>query len=176
MHPALDRDVGVCDARRKQLAQRAQVKGILWRNPPPLLQILLHLLKHRVLQDGVDDQHKSRHDARPQAQRPLVAQQREKRAERGGRFRRRTAGQGRLVGLRLASRHARVDNPDGVCDEHGCAAGEGAREHRLDGGELHRRAAGLDCGLFEEGAGPFVPFACRQYKAGRDADMDETVQ
>ena len=157
MHPALHRDVRVGNTRSEQLAQGAHVKRILGSDPPLLLEEVLHLLEHGVLQDGVYDEHQGWGHAGEQAQGSLLANQREQRGERGGRFGGRGAGQHGLVRLVLARRHARVDDPDGVREEDGGRAGDGACHHRFDGGELHAGAAGLEGGLLEEGAGPFVP-------------------
>lgn len=54
--------------------------------------------------------------------------------------------------------HARVDDPDGVRDQHGRGAGEGAGEDGLEGCELFGGARGADGGALEEGAGVFVPW------------------
>ena len=159
MHPALHRDIRVRDTGREQLTQRTHVKRVLGRNPPLALQHVLHLLKHGVLQDGVDNEDQRRRNTSEQAQRALLADQREQRGKRAGSFGGRRAREDLLVGLGLAGRHARVDDPDGVCEEHGCRAGDGAGNHGLDGGELAGGAAGLERGFFEEGASPFVPWA-----------------
>lgn len=87
VHPRLDGDVWVCDARREQLAERAHVEGILGRDPPLLLHHLLELLEDGVLQDWVDHQHQRRHDAREKARWALVADEGEERAEGRGRLR-----------------------------------------------------------------------------------------
>jgi hypothetical protein len=57
----------------------------------------------------------------------------------------------------LAGGHARVDDPDGVGDDDGCRAGNGACNHGLDRGELLVGAAGGGSGLFEKGTRPLVP-------------------
>jgi hypothetical protein len=160
MHPALHSNVGVRDTRGQQLAQRTQVKGILWCNAPPLLQHLLQLLEDGILEDGVDDQDQGRHDAGEQARRALVTHEGEEGAEGGRGF---LCGCGcareRLVrAFRLARCHARVYDPDGVGHEDGGATGEGARHHGFDRGELGGGATGFERGLFEEGASPFVPW------------------
>jgi hypothetical protein len=157
MHPRLDGDIWICDASCKQLAHRTEVKCILRRDPPLLLQKLLHLLEKGVLQNRIDNQHQCRHDAREQAGRALITDERKERAKRRRRLDGLCSRQNLLLGIVLARRHARVDDPDGVCDKHRRAAGKRACEHRLDGGELHRRAASFERGFFEPRAGPFVP-------------------
>lgn len=159
VHPALDRDVRVCDAGCEQLAQGTEVESILGRDSALLLEEVLHLLEHGVLQNGVDDEDKRRRDTGEEAQRALLADQGEQGAERRGRGLRRRAGQDLLVGLGLARRHARVDDPDGVCEQHRGGPGDGARDHGFDRRELARGAAGLERGFLEEGARPFVPWA-----------------
>ncbi len=62
----------------------------------------------------------------------------------------------------LAGHHARVDDPDGVGDEHGRAAGEGAGDYGFDCCKSFGGAAGADGGAFEGGAGPFVPCGKRE--------------
>ena len=57
-----------------------------------------------------------------------------------------------------ARRHARVDDPDRVGEQDRGAAGDGARDHRLDGRELAAGAAGLGGGAVEEGPRPLIPF------------------
>lgn len=66
----------------------------------------------------------------------------------------------KVVCIGFSSCHARVDDPDGICDEDGCAAGKGTGDHGFDGCELFRSAGGADGGALEEGTGPFVPFWC----------------
>ena len=119
VHAALDRDVRVGDTRSEQLAQRAHVERIFGCDPPLLLEEVLHLLEHGVLQDGVDHQDQRGSHAGEQAQGSLLADQREQRGERGGRLGGRGSGQYGLVRVVLARRHARVDHPDGVREQHG---------------------------------------------------------
>lgn len=159
VHPALDSNVRVGDAGSQQLAQRTKVERILGCDPPPLLQHLLQLLEDGVLQDRVDDQDQRRHDASEQARGALIADEGEERAKRRWRLLRgcRCARERLVGGFGFARRHARVDDPDGVGHEDGCAAGEGACHHGLDRGELGGGATGFERSLLEEGAGPFVP-------------------
>ena len=159
MHPALHSDVRVRNARCQQLAQRTQVESILGCNTPPLLQHLLELLKHGILENGVDDQDQRRHDTGEQARRALITNESEEGAKSRGRFLCgcRRAWERLVGGFGLACRHARVDDPDGVCHEDGCATGEGACHHGFECGELGRGATGFERSLFEEGASPFVP-------------------
>lgn len=159
MHPALDSDVGVGDAGGQQLAQSTKVESILGCDSSPLLQHLLQLLEHGVLEDRVDDQDQRRHDTSEQARGALITDEGEERAKRRWRFLRGCGcARERLVGgFGFARRHARVDDPDGVGHEDGCAAGEGAGHHGLDRGELGGGATGFERSLLEEGAGPFVP-------------------
>jgi hypothetical protein len=157
MHPALHRDVRVGDAGREQLAQGAEVEGVLGCDPALLLEEVLHLLEHGVLQDGVDDEDKRGRDTSEQTQRALVADQSEQGSECRGRLRRRAARQDLLVRLGFARRHACVDDPDGVCEQHGGRPGDGACDHGLDRCELARGPAGFERGFLEEGACPFIP-------------------
>lgn len=160
MHAALDSDVRVGNARGQQLAQGTQVEGVLWCDTPPLLEHLLELLEDGILENGVDDQDQGRHDTGEQARKALFAHKGEEGAERRRGFLRgcRSAWERLVRGLRLARRHARVYHPDGVGHEDGGATSEGARHHGLDGRELRGSATGFERGLFEEGAGPFVPW------------------
>lgn len=119
VHPALDGDVRVRDARGEQLAQGTEVEGVLGCDTPLLLQEVLHLLEHGVLQDGVDDQHQGRSNTGKEAQGTLLANQSKQSSECGGRLDGRRARQDLLIGLILAGRHACVDDPDGVGEEHG---------------------------------------------------------
>lgn len=157
MHAALDRNVGVGDGRSEQLAQRTQVKRIRRRHAPPLLQHVLELLKNGVLQNRVDDEHQRGHDTRKEARHALVLDDGDERAN-GRRGLGLCAAGERLVRFGLApGRHARVDDPDGVGEEHRGAAGKGARNHRLDRREVLGRADSLDGGLFEARPGPLIP-------------------
>ena len=120
VHAALNCDVRVRDTRSEQLAQRAHVEGIFRCDPPLLLEEVLHLLEDGVLQDGVDHQNQRGSHAGEEAQGPFLADQCEQRGERGGRLGGRGAREHGLVRVVLARRHARVDDPDGVREQHGC--------------------------------------------------------
>lgn len=185
MRLRLDCDVRVRDARRKELAERAQEKRHDGRDAASLFERILELLKERVLQDGVDDEDERGQHARKERLGAFIAQQRHQRAEGAGRVpldRRLVAGGGGVIcasgagedlldlfalldvmafvflNLVLARCHARVDDPDGVRDNDGCGAGNRAGDHGLDGGELLGDAGGiLEGGGLEEGASPFVP-------------------
>lgn len=172
MHLALDGDIGVRDGSSEELAEGAEAEGHGGRDVALTagLEDVLHLLEERVLQDGVGNEHKRGDDAAEQRLRALLAQQREQRAERRGgpRFpfpRRRDGGAAALdhelarglEGL-AARRHARVDDPDRVREDHRRGPRERARDHGLDRRELLGGAPGLGGGgLLEEGARPLVP-------------------
>ena len=136
MHPALDGDIRVRDARGEELAEGAEIEGVGRGDTALLLEHVLQLLEDGVLQDGVDDEDEGGHDAGEEAQRALIADDGEQGGQGGGRSGGLCAREHLLVGLGLARRHARVDDPDGVGDEDGCAARDGAGDHRLDRGEL----------------------------------------
>lgn len=55
VHLALDSDIRIRHAGRKQLAQRTEAERNSGRNPPLLLDRVLHLLEQGVLQNRVDD-------------------------------------------------------------------------------------------------------------------------
>lgn len=169
MHPRLDRDVRVGDAGGDQLAQRAEQEGDEGRDAPLLLQHVLQLLEDRVLQDGIDDEDERRHDAREQRLRPLLLEQRGQRADGARRLRCRRAWQRRPRVRALPRRHARVDDPDRVGEEHRRGAGDGAGHHGLEGCELCG-AAGLAAGGLEGGARPLVPVVVDEVG---DADAEE---
>ncbi|PNY26999.1 hypothetical protein TCAP_03079 [Tolypocladium capitatum] len=154
----------------EQLAQSAEEEGNRGRHPPPLLHGVLHLLKERVLEDGVDDEDQRGDDAGEEGLGPLVLEQRHEGADGRG-----CAGPGDASldvgdGAPLAGGDAGVDDPDGVGDDDGGGAGEGAGQHGLDGGELLVGAAGAPGGFFEEGAGPLVPVVVDEVG---DADAEE---
>lgn len=102
---------------------------------------------------------------------PALIPDREQRPERGRLLRGLSAGW-RQVGLgsSFARRYARVDDPDWVCDNNGCAAGEGTSKRRLDGGEFPGGAAGLEGGFLKPGAGPFVSVVVHEVG---DTDAEE---
>lgn len=173
MHLALNSDVGVRHRCGKELAQGSQHECHGGSNLPLLLHRILHLLKERILQDGVDDQHQRRDDAGEQGLGPLVLQEGHERPNRAGSLA--ALGNGAGAGLDIirvlsARGDARVDDPDGVCDDDGRGAGDGARDHGLDGRELLAGAAGAGGGLFEEGPGPFVPVVVDEVG---DADAEQ---
>ena len=169
MHPALNRNIRIRNTRRQQLPQRPQIKRISRRNPPPLLQTILQLLKNSILQDGINNQHKRRHHTREQPRGTLLPQQRKERPKGRRRLRLRRSRQ-RIIRLRLAGRHPRVNHPDRVRNEHGCAARERTRKHGLHGGEFLAGAPGLERRLFEERPRPFVPVVVDEIG---DADAEE---
>lgn len=167
MRPALDRDVRIRQARRGQLAQRAEQEGVARadrRRLAPPLQRVLQLLEDGVLQDRVDDEDQGRQHAREERAEAFVPEQGAQGVEGGGAPFPRGAGAGEAFFVRwgrrrgLAGRHARVDDPDGVCGDDGGGAGDGAGDHGLEGGELFGGAACALGGALEEGAGPFVPW------------------
>lgn len=160
MHAALHRDIRVRDTRRQQLAQRTYQEDVERPQFPPLLHHLLQLLKDGVLQDRVDDQHQRRHHAREQRQRPFLPDERQERTHRRGSLLGRRAWNERLVGLRvaLARRHARVDDPDGVREQHRRRPSNGTRDHTLKGREtVGEPAWGERRTTLKRGASPFVP-------------------
>lgn len=173
VHAALHRDVWICDARRQQLAQRADEEDVERPQLAPLLHHLLQLLEDGVLQDGVDDQHQRGHDAREQRQRPLVPDERQERAHRRGSLLWRRARDERLVRLlvALARRHARVDDPDGVREQHRRRAGDGARHHALERREPAGEAARAELSAaLKGGPSPLVPVVVDEV---RDRDAKE---
>lgn len=173
MHLALNCDVRVCHRCGEELAQGSQHERHGRRNLPLLLHRILHLLKERVLQDGVDDQHQRRDDAGEQGLGALVLQEGHERPNRAGSLVAlgNSAGAGLDIIRVLAARgDARVDDPDGVCDDDGRRAGDGTRNHGLDGRELLAGAAGAGGGLFEEGPGPLVPVVVDEVG---DADAEQ---
>lgn len=165
MHPALHRNIRIRDPRRQQLPHRPQEEHIQRLHLPPSLQHIPQLLEDRILQYRVHNQHQRRQHARKQCRGAFVSKKREEGPDcswlfRGGRglecgefFFVGGGGEGGRTGG-----HARIDDPDGVRDEHGGGAGEGAGEHGLEGCELFGGAGGADGGALEEGAGVFVPW------------------
>lgn len=130
MHPALDGDVRVCDTRRQQLAQCTKHKDIPRRNFPPFLEHVFQLLEDRVLQDGIDDEDEGGEDACEERLRALGAEEVVEGGEGGsGLFwcgKGGGVGEGSFLvrrGFLLASCHPCIYDPDGVREEHGCAAG-----------------------------------------------------
>jgi hypothetical protein len=160
MHLALNRDVRVRNTRSEQLPQRTEHKRNTRGDLALLLHRVLHLLKQRVLQDGVQDQHERGDDAAEQGLRALLLHQGDQRRD-GARvpLARGPGLPGALLLLEvpLACRHARVDDPDGVRQDHGGAAGEGARHHGLERRQLLVRPAGLGRRRLEERPAPLVP-------------------
>lgn len=160
VHLRLDRDVRVGDARGEELAEGAEDKGDAGRDAALLLDHVLHLLEQGVLQDGVDDEDEGGDDAAEQGLGPLLLEQGQQGAD-GGRaalaLGAGLAGALLLLDVALARRHARVDDPDGVGQDDGGGAGEGAGHHGLERRQLGSRAAGLLRRLLEEGPRPLVP-------------------
>ncbi len=154
MSTALDCDIWIGNAGREQFPQRAQQESDCGSDPPLLLQHVLQLLEDGILQDRVDDQHQSRHDAREQGLRAFLPNQRQQRPHC-----RRCLGRGHAISLPalLPRRHPRVDDPDGICEQDRRGAGQGARHHRLDGRESLRGAPRVDGGFLEGRARPLVP-------------------
>lgn len=158
----LDRDVRVGDAGGGQLAEGAEQEAVAGCDFASLLQHLLQLLEDGVLQDGVDDEHERGQHAGEEARGPVFAHDFEEGRERvGGALLLRGwgggfaffGGQERFGGLFFARGHACVDDPDGVRDQHGGGAGDGARGHGLERAEarfLHRAG--------EVGTGEFIPW------------------
>lgn len=70
----------------------------------------------------------------------------------------------------MAGCHAGVDDPDGIGDQDGCAAGDGTCDHGFDRREFLGGAGGADGGAFEEGSSPFVPFCEASQLRGFDGD------
>lgn len=172
VHLALDRDVGVCHRGGKQLAQCAQEEGNGGGDLPLLLQRVLHLLEERILKNGVDDQDQCRNDTREQGLGALVLEERHEHGD-GARVLGRLHARFNvwLLVVLLARRDASVHHPDRVGDNDGRRAGDGASNHRLDGGELLARPTGLGRRFLEEGASPFVPVVV--YEVG-DTDAEES--
>lgn len=172
VHLALDGDVRIRHGRSKQLAQGSKNKRNGGRHLPLPLHGILHLLEERILENGVDDEHQRRDDSGEQGSRALLLQQGHERPQ-GGRAlaASATVATGGLeVGLLAARGDARVDDPDGVGDDDGGRAGNGAGDHGLDGGELLAGAAGAGGGLFEKGPRPLVPVVVDEVG---DADAEE---
>lgn len=172
MHLALNGDVGVGDGSGKELADGAEEEGNGGGDLSALLDGVLHLLKERVLEDGVDDEHQGGDDAREESLRTLVLEESHEGAD-GGR------GGGSLLGLAglevpfvvlLARGDARVDDPDGVGEDDGSRARNGTGNYGLDGRELLVGATSRSGSLLEEGARPLVPVVVD--KVG-DADAEK---
>lgn len=160
MHLALDGDIRISHAGRKQLTSRAQEESQSGRHLPPLLDGILHLLEEGILQDGVDNQHQGRDDTGEQSLGALILEESQKGADGAGLLGGGSTGQSLILafgGSGLACGHARVDDPDGVGQNDGGGAGDGAGDHRLNGRELLGGPTGLDGGRLKEGARPFVP-------------------
>lgn len=172
MHLALDCDVRVGDGGGEELADGAKEEGNGGGDLSTLLDGVLHLLKERVLEDGVDDEHQSGHDAREEGLGALVLQESHEGADgrRGGCGLLGLAGLEVTLGVLLARGDARVDDPDGVGEDDSSRTGNGASNHRFDSCELLVGAASRSSGLLEEGAGPLVPVVVD--KVG-DADAEE---
>lgn len=171
VHAALDGDVRVRHAGGEELAQSTEEEGNGGGHLAALLDVVLHLLKERVLKNGVDDEHQGGEHAGEEGLGTLVLEERHQRADGGGLG---GLALGALLevvlGVLLAGGDAGVDDPDGVGEDDGRRAGNGARNHGLNGGELLVGAAGGGSGLFEEGARPLVPVVVD--KVG-DADAEQ---
>lgn len=169
VHLALDGDVRVGDGGGEELAEGAEEEGHGGRDVALAagLEHVLHLLEEGVLQYGVDDEDEGGDDAAEEGQRALLPEQGHERADGGGRPRAALHGLGAaafddelLRGRErlLARRHARVDDPDGVRQDHGRGPRQRARHHGLGRRQLPRRPPGLGGGgLLEEGPRPLVP-------------------
>lgn len=164
MHLALDRNIRIRHTGRKQLSSRTKEERQRSRHLPPLLHSILHLLKQRILQNRVNNQHQRGHHTGKQGLGSLILEQRQQCADSGRLLGRRGARQrgvfstlAFLGSSSLARGHARVDHPDGVGQDDGGGAGDGAGDHALDGGQLLGGPPRLDGGGLEEGARPFVP-------------------
>lgn len=128
------------------------------------------MLKERVLENGVDDQHQRRNDSGKQGPGSLILQEGHEGSKRGGRSA--SLGVGTRLEIRVPSARgdARVDDPDGVGDDDGRRASNGAGDNGLDRGELLAGTAGAGGGLFEEGPSPLVPVVVDEVG---DADAEQ---
>lgn len=166
MGPRLDGDVRISDARGSQLAQGTQHERVCRSHFPSLLECLLQLLENRVLQDGVHDEDQCWQDTGEETEEAIFTDDLEE--SRNG------AGLGgvdlsllallereSLGGLVFTSRHACVDDPDGVGEENGGRAGERSRSHRLESGELF-----LPRGPLEEGTRELIPIVVDKVRHG----------
>lgn len=138
--PRLDRDVGVCDAGRRQLTDRTKYEAVSRSDLSPLLQQLLQLLEDGVLQDRVDHQDQCREHAGEEAQETLLTHNLEEGRDRVRSplllSRRRVAlgtGEGRVIRLLFTSCHTGVHHPDRIGDHDSRTAGKSAGRHRLNG-------------------------------------------
>lgn len=75
VHLALDGDVGVGDGGGEELAEGAEEEGNGGGDLASALDGVLHLLKERVLEDGVDDEDEGGHDAGEEGLGPLFLQE-----------------------------------------------------------------------------------------------------
>lgn len=125
------------------------------------------------MQDRVDDQHQRRDDAGEQGLGPLGLQEGHQGPDRAGSLASldNSASTGLdIIHVLSARGDARVDDPDGVGDDDGRRAGDGAGNHGLDGRELLAGAAGAGGGLFEEVPSPLVPVVVDEVG---DADAEQ---
>lgn len=169
VHLTLDSNVRVRHRRGEELAKGTEEEGHCGRDLSSLFDIVLHLLEERILKNGVDDQDQRRQDAGEESLGTLVLKEGHQRAQGcglPGRLARLQVG----LGVLLARGDASVDNPDGVGDNDGGRAGDGASNHGLNSGELLAGATSRGGGLLEEGPGPLIPVVVD--KVG-DADAKE---
>lgn len=174
MHLTLDSNIGICNARCKELAESAEEEGHHRGHFALLLDRILHLLKERVLQNGVDDEHESRQHAGEERLRPFVLKKGHQRAHGRGLLPA-LGGLARLLGITLALTlgprgNAGVDDPDGVGDDDGRGTGNGTSQDGLNGCELGLGAAAADSSLLEESLGPFIPVVVDEV---RNADTEQ---
>lgn len=162
MSSRLDSDVRVSDGGGCELAQSTEVEAVLGCDTTTLLNRLFQLLENGVLEDRVDDQHKSWQHTREESHEALILDDSQKRADGAGAellgLCSLLGGKSTLVALVLAGCHASVDDPDGVGDEHGCASSNRTSDHALQCAELASvGTVGSLCSLDESSTGPFVP-------------------
>lgn len=161
----LDRDVRVRHRRREEFAQGAQEESDGWCHAALFLHSILHLLKERILQNGVDDEHQCGQNTGKESLWAFVAKQGHdccKGAGRLGRFAARSSARGSslfciprlclLFNLVLPCSHSCIDDPDRVGHDNCRRTGNGTGNHALDGGELFCCATGLFGGTLEKGA------------------------
>ena len=116
MHPALDRDVWVCDRCGKQLANGTEVEGILRCYPSSPFDNVLQLLEEGVLQDRIDHQDESRKYTGEEGPNTLLLDDIYQCSQSGLGFFRRGSGE-RLLRFGFAGSHAGVYDPDRVGDQ-----------------------------------------------------------
>lgn len=174
MGPRLDGDVWISDARGSQLAQGTQHERVCRSHFPSLLECLLQLLENRVLQDGVHNEDQCWQDTGEETEEAIFTDDLEESgngARLGGVDLSLLALLERegLGGLVFTSRHACVDDPDGVGEENGGRAGERSRSHGLESGELF-----LPRGPLEEGTRELIPIVVDKVRDGNA--KERTVQ